>query len=296
MTQHVHPARPATEPPTFAAGAVARRLGLPVSTLRSWNNRYGMGPSGHQRGRHRRYTESDIAALIVMQRLIAQGSAPSAAARAAQGRRPQNVNLDGDLVDRLVDAAHRLDTHSMITMISLALNVHGVSETWQHLCVPALNHVHGPISGRSDCVDVEHLLSWSITTGLHQVVTAVAGTPVAMLACTAGEHHSLPLEALNAALAERGVPAVMLGADMPDPALADAVGRVQPRVVVLWSHMPATASPAALRAARPAAAAEGAVVLAAGRGWAGTNLPHDVVHVTALDPAIDRIEVELRGD
>ncbi|WP_061291011.1 MerR family transcriptional regulator [Herbidospora cretacea] len=271
--------------PTFAAGAVARRLGLPVSTLRSWNNRYGMGPSGHERGRHRRYTESDIAALIVMRRLIAQGTPPSAAARAAQGRRPHDVSLDSDLVARLVDAAHRLDGHGMLTLIGRALNAHGVSDTWQLLCVPALHRVQEPVPGRGDCVDAEHLLSWSITAGLHQVATAVAGAPVAMLACTAGEHHALPLEALNAALAERAVPAVMLGADVPDQALADAAGRVRPKVVVLWSHTSATASPVACTAA----AGEGAVVLAAGPGWAGKRLPDGVVRVTGLAPAVDRI-------
>ncbi|GAA4078921.1 MerR family transcriptional regulator [Nonomuraea soli] len=276
MTQDVRPAEP-----TFAAGVVARRLGLPVSTLRSWNNRYGVGPSDHQRGRHRRYTESDIAALIIMRRLIAQGSPPAAAARTAQGRRPGDVSLDGRLVARLAEAAHRLDGHTMITLISGALAAHGVIDTWEHLCVPALHRV----CAEGDCIDVEHLLSWAVTTGLHQSVTPAAGPPVAMLACTAGEHHALPLEALNAALAERGLPAVMLGADVPGQALADAAGRARPKAVVLWSQTRATVSPAALRTARTAAA----TVLAAGPGWTGTHLPAGVVHVTTLSQTLDLV-------
>lgn len=280
MTQHVHPAEP-----TFAAGVVARRLGLPVSTLRSWNNRYGMGPSDHQRGRHRRYTEADIAALAVMKRLIAQGSPPAAAARTAQGRRPGEVSLDGHLVTRLVEAAHRLDNHAMVAVISLALTGHGVIDAWERLCVPALHQVQQRVSDEGDCIDVEHLLSWSIATGLHQAVTTAAGPPVAMLACTAGEHHSLPLEALNAALAERGVPAVMLGADVPGQALTDAAGRAAPKAVVLWSQTRATGSVTELRAARTACA----TVLAAGPGWIGTRLPADVVHVTDLRQALDRV-------
>ncbi|MBB5085130.1 MerR family transcriptional regulator [Nonomuraea endophytica] len=285
MTQHVHPAGPALDPPTFAAGAVARRLGLPLSTLRSWNNRYGIGPSDHQPGRHRRYTETDIAALIVMQRLIAQGSPPAAAARAAQDRGPGNVPMDRDLIARLVDAAHRLDSHTTITTICQALHTHGVVDTWQHLCMPALNRVQKRVSGHGDCVDVEHLLSWSITTSLHQAVTAAAGAPVAMLACTAREHHSLPLEALNAALAERGVPALTLGTDVPDQALADAVGRARPKVVVLWSHTPATASLNALQITNGASI----MVLAAGPGWAETPLPGRVIAVNDLPQAIGLI-------
>jgi DNA-binding transcriptional MerR regulator len=43
------------------AGAVARLLGVPASTLRSWHRRYGIGPTGHHAGRHRHnHTELDV--------------------------------------------------------------------------------------------------------------------------------------------------------------------------------------------------------------------------------------------
>ena len=40
----------------LSAGAVARRLGVAVTTLRTWHQRYGLGPSEHVPGHHRRYT------------------------------------------------------------------------------------------------------------------------------------------------------------------------------------------------------------------------------------------------
>ena len=40
----------------LSAGAVARRLGVAVTTLRTWHQRYGLGPSQHVPGQHRRYT------------------------------------------------------------------------------------------------------------------------------------------------------------------------------------------------------------------------------------------------
>lgn len=55
---------------SWTAGAVARLLGIPASTLRSWHRRYGIGPTGHHAGRHRRYTDTDIAALARMRYLI----------------------------------------------------------------------------------------------------------------------------------------------------------------------------------------------------------------------------------
>src|SRR3954465_12923467 len=64
----------------LSAGAVARRLGVAVTTLRTWHQRYGLGPSGHVPGRHRRYTTQDLDQLQVMRRLTAQGGAPAGAA------------------------------------------------------------------------------------------------------------------------------------------------------------------------------------------------------------------------
>ena len=34
----------------YSAGAVARRLGVAVTTLRTWHQRYGLGPSLHPGG------------------------------------------------------------------------------------------------------------------------------------------------------------------------------------------------------------------------------------------------------
>src|SRR5215208_3962723 len=64
----------------LSAGAVARRLGVAVTTLRTWHQRYGLGPSQHVPGQHRRYTREDLDRLQVMRRLTAQGVAPAEAA------------------------------------------------------------------------------------------------------------------------------------------------------------------------------------------------------------------------
>ncbi|MFF2786352.1 MerR family transcriptional regulator, partial [Streptomyces sp. NPDC058049] len=73
------PAQPgeAAEPGEAAhgvtTGAVARRLGVAPTTLRSWDRRYGIGPAAREDGRHRRWTSGDIAVLQEMCRLTASG-------------------------------------------------------------------------------------------------------------------------------------------------------------------------------------------------------------------------------
>lgn len=69
--------------PGLAVAAVARRLGVAPATLRTWDRRYGLGPSGRTAGSHRRYTPEDVARLLVMRRLTLDGVAPVDAARAA---------------------------------------------------------------------------------------------------------------------------------------------------------------------------------------------------------------------
>ena len=67
----------------FSVGAVAHRLGVAPSTLRTWNRRYGIGARELSPGKHRRYTAEDITRLEHMQKLILRGAAPADAARAA---------------------------------------------------------------------------------------------------------------------------------------------------------------------------------------------------------------------
>jgi DNA-binding transcriptional MerR regulator len=64
------------------AGA-ARGLGVAPGTLRSWERRYGLAPSLHTPGGHRRYGPIDLARLGLMHRMVQEGVPPAEAARAA---------------------------------------------------------------------------------------------------------------------------------------------------------------------------------------------------------------------
>jgi MerR family transcriptional regulator, light-induced transcriptional regulator len=70
--------------PGLSVAAVARRLGVAPATLRTWDRRYGLGPSEHTAGSHRRYTALDLARLELMRRLVNTGVPPGEAARAAR--------------------------------------------------------------------------------------------------------------------------------------------------------------------------------------------------------------------
>jgi MerR family transcriptional regulator, light-induced transcriptional regulator len=86
--------RSPTPPPMLTVAAVARRLGVAPSTLRTWDRRYDLGPSAHTAGSHRRYSPEDLARLVVMRRLTLEGVPPADAARIALARAPDPASAD----------------------------------------------------------------------------------------------------------------------------------------------------------------------------------------------------------
>ncbi|HTK62074.1 MAG TPA: MerR family transcriptional regulator [Pseudonocardia sp.] len=284
--------------PGWRAGAVAARLGVAASTLRSWNQRYDLGPSGHRSGRHRRYTTADLARLEHMRALVAAGVAPAEAARWARddtARTTGNVHAPSDPIPKsaitgLLAAAHRLEGAALAGALRRHLAEHGVITTWDQLCRPVLSELGRRHLADGDCIDAEHLVSWTISFALHQVAESerAPGSRTALLACAATERHTLSLEALRAALGERGTPAHMLGADLPTEALVAALTRLRPDVVVVWAHTPRAARRSYLRALDASEHRPG-LVIAAGPGWDTDHLPAGVRTADSLRAAVELI-------
>ncbi|MFF1556665.1 MerR family transcriptional regulator [Streptomyces sp. NPDC058279] len=298
------PEEPPGPPPLPAAalstGAVARRLGVSPTTLRSWERRYAIGPARRERGRHRRWTPADIARLELMCRFTAQGVPPSEAARAALDAaadgsgtaRPATVTPGGSTAlplgevraecRGLARAAVRLDAPAVEHLLDTALAQLGPVVAWEEVIAPTLHAVGRKWASAGErYVEVEHLLSWHVSGALRRLRPAPRRyeAPPVLLACAPGEQHSLPIEALAAALGERGLPVLMFGPALPAEALREAVRRTGPRVAVLWAQSSTTADHALARAVAgiawgPHGARGHSAVLPAGPGWgAGVSGP-----------------------
>ncbi|MFI8258568.1 MerR family transcriptional regulator [Streptomyces filamentosus] len=344
----------------ITTGAVARRLGVSPTTVRSWDQRYGIGPAVRADGRHRRWSPADVAMLEEMCRLTASGVPPAEAARAVRTRRssaeepreglegtareeptgkepvgeeaareeavagkgtgergtgedvPASVPAPpvraagsglplGDVRQEcrgLARAAVRLDGPAMGRLLQDVLAQYGLVTAWEEVMAPTLHAVGRKWETSGDrYVEVEHLLSWHISTALRQAtVTGSASVPgpPALLACVPGEQHTLPLEALAAGLAEQGLPTRMFGAAVPAEALDSAVRRSGPAAVVLWSQARSTAHHALARhVAGTAFGVRGArrtpLTLLAGPGWAGRPVGPGTVRPTSLREAIGAV-------
>ncbi|GAA3066954.1 hypothetical protein GCM10010464_34010 [Pseudonocardia yunnanensis] len=333
--------------------AAARRLGVAPATLRTWDRRYGIGPTEHTPGRHRRYSAEDLARLELMQRALVRGVSPADAAayamaaavgsppgvalaavagdggapaqppRGHSGQRrdddggndnscggnggnddngdngdddPGRVRVGGRVLRLpgagraargLGRAALALDAPTVYRLLEEAVATAGAESAWDDVVRPVLAAIGERWAHSGTGVEIEHLVSECV----HPVFGARAAAlrPTApdarpiLLGAMPGELHTLPLVALSAALAERGVVCRGLGANVPREALVAAIRRTAPVAVVLWAQLPDTADADVLESlprTRPRYR-----TFVAGPGWDGVELPERIGRLPSLRAA-----------
>ena len=271
MTSHGSAATPA-----LTVAAVARRLRVAPATLRTWDRRYGLGPSEHSEGEHRRYSESDLAKLIHMRKLVISGVAPADAAAAAlkfKGKIDLQVfadlpEPDQGIISMLHKAVHALDRNLSEQIIRSEFKVNGIAATWCNVLTPVLVIVGEEWATTGVGIEVEHMLSEIIHRLLiestEQLKSPVNSRPV-LLACVGEEIHSLAITALAACLAEDQIQVQFLGARTPQSAINEVVRRVGPPAIFLWAQLSKNGDPAIIQELpklRPAPR-----VILGGPGW-----------------------------
>ena len=187
-----------------------------------------------------------------------------------------------------------LDEKWISEAILTALARDGSVRTWEELVLPVLSGVGIRYEHTGTCIEAEHLLSMAIIAAFSRWAADLPGRVehrAVLLASAEGEQHSLPLYALAAALAERGIDSRMLGSDLPYSALAAAVRRTGPGVVFLWSQVPATGDPVALPHLSPRR--PGARLILGGPGWDRNRIPASARLVGTLPEAVSDVVAAL---
>ncbi|CAB4609628.1 MAG: MerR family transcriptional regulator [Actinobacteria bacterium] len=288
----------------ITVGELARRLGVAPATLRTWARRYGLGPSGHEVGSHRKYDRVDVARIAVMRRLVISGVSPKEAALIAvdadvsEAENLPKIKFEerSEIVEAILKALESLDISFVNEIIRREILANGVIATWVEIVTPTLIKVGDHWSRTGLGVSNEHLLTEILIKILRElsaeIENPVNAKPI-VLAAIGEELHSLALHALLAALAERNIQAYFFGARTPVDALVEVVRKVAPPVVFVWAQLPENADysiAAALPAIRPPTR-----LLLGGPGWEPSRCA-DATLVGGLSEACEIVSSTLGVD
>jgi MerR family transcriptional regulator, light-induced transcriptional regulator len=282
----------------LTVAAVARRIGVAPATLRTWDRRYGLGPTLHEAGSHRRYCPADLAKLTLMRRLISTGVSPADAAEQAKAHKGSvkiatlvsKFEHRQELVDSIHRAAKILDKSFIETVLRKEIAERGVIASWTEVIVPLLVIVGDEWERTGAGIEVEHMLSEVLKRIMREGVPEIKkpkNTQPVLLAAVGEEVHCLALHALAAALAERGIESFFLGARTPLEAIDAMVRRSAPPAIFLWAQLKHNGDEKFFReipAIRPTPR-----IILGGPGW---NLkdPSEVTFVQDLSLACAEIE------
>jgi len=281
----------------LTVAAVARRIGVAPATLRTWDRRYGLGPSAHVEGEHRRYCPRDVAKLTTMRRLIVAGVTPSEAAEQAKlvddevevKSLVKEFEVREDVVNAIYAALQAFDRQFVEEILTHEISKYGVEGAWSDVIVPTLFQIGQDWENDQKGIEVEHLFSEILTRTMHNRIVELRNPvnprPV-LLAAVGEELHSLPIYALAAALCERNIQTFVLGARTPLGALSAMVSRCAPPAIFLWAQLEKNAEEKYWReipAIRPAPR-----IVVGGPGWDSVTCD-EVTKAEGLEHACDEI-------
>jgi DNA-binding transcriptional MerR regulator len=281
----------------LTVAAVARRIGVAPATLRTWARRYGLGPSDHHEGEHRRYCPEDVAKLTMMRRLIVAGVTPADAAEQAKNFKGQvkiskfvrEIEVREDVVAAIYKALQALDSPYVVESIRHEIDTYGVESAWSDVIAPTLILIGEEWQNNQKGIEVEHLFTEILNRAFHERVVNLKKPlnprPV-LLAAVGDEIHSLPIHALAAALCERNVETYVLGARTPLEALSAMVTKCAPPAIFLWAQLSKNAADKYWReipAVRPAPR-----IVVGGPGWDSIECS-EVIRAEGLESACDEI-------
>jgi MerR family transcriptional regulator, light-induced transcriptional regulator len=250
------PGSQASDAPLYNTAAVVQRTGVPATTVRAWERRYGYPMPRRDAGGQRLYSERDIDGIrwlsdqtthgVAISRAIAMlrsgYAGPEASLSVAPSAAPRSfASLRSDILNALL----ALDPRRAETVLQEAFALFSVEDVCLQLLEPLLIEVGDRWHAGELSVAAEHYITSFIRSRLFALLNAYqradADGPVVFTACAPDEWHELGMVLVSIFLARRGVAVRYLGPNLPLDALAELVAQQHPAVVALSAQSRETA-------------------------------------------------------
>jgi MerR family transcriptional regulator, light-induced transcriptional regulator len=238
---------------TWGVGAVSSRLSITASTLRTWERRYGVGPSFRTEGGHRRYTESDIDRVDLMRRLLSRGVSAKDAARVARslGREDLELALRDDNYESggvahteedFLAAVVTGNRHELSQLFAGVLRETPVTSAWRDVLSPALRRMTTESAAGAVPADAASAASELLVRELQGLVAFERSSDgertQVLFARSLPAVEAIPLLVLEAALLQAGVTTHTVGPELDGREVAALAIRLRPDFLVTWGHPP----------------------------------------------------------
>lgn len=227
----------------YTVAEVEQRSGVPASSLRQWERRYGFPRPQRSRSGYRLYGDNDLRQIETMRSLIADGVPASRAAELVieRGRRTVGPRPAEELAKELVDALVAVDEVRAGSVLSEAFALHDMEHVLLDIVTPAMVTVGEMWHAGEILVTTEHFATNYIQGRLRALPGLRAGPIHArrvVVACAPNERHELGALVLAVLLRRAGVDAVFLGADTPLADLLEMTRVLRPDAVFLSALRP----------------------------------------------------------
>ncbi|MGI9146471.1 MAG: MerR family transcriptional regulator [Chloroflexota bacterium] len=244
-----------SDTPLYNTAAVVQRTGVPATTIRAWERRYGYPKPVRDTGGQRLYSERDIQALIWLDDQTAHGVAISRAVEILRGgharaepveRTRSHTGRSFEMVrDELGQALLGLDAGRAEAIMGEAFVLFSVEDVCLHVLQPLLIEVGDRWHSGELSVGDEHYVSSFVRARLFGLLNAYQAPrthqSLVFTACAPAEWHEVGILVVSVFLARRGLVVRYLGPNLPLDGLAKVVARHRPSVVVLSAQSRETA-------------------------------------------------------
>jgi methanogenic corrinoid protein MtbC1 len=268
----------------LSIGSLARATGVPVETLRTWEQRYGYPVAERKPSGHRVYALSNVPKLRRIADAIARGHRASAVVGATDADHdrllsvtaeppppgPVPVNPAETSIDTLLGAVRAFDADRLTSALWAAWGRLGPVAFLQQTVAPLVERIGREwAEGRME-IRHEHFVSERLSDVMRAIrlpLDLASAGPTVVCATLPGEAHAIGLQMVALLLSSSGLRVLYLGTEIPPPELGRLARELGARAVALSVSEAADGAAvrrhlAKLREALP----RGVQVLVGGRG------------------------------
>ncbi len=204
----------------FTASEVEGRVGVPATTLRQWERRYGLPSPQRNASGYRLYSKQDVALIEFICQRLSEGIPVSRAAELARQHLTQPGAFNGAAVtvELLVSALIRADLPGAEQLLAEAQARLGIEAVLMTLVQPALSLIGEQWERGEITVAHEHQASAFLRAQVANLLSVAGHSrfgPIVVAACGPQEHHEIGLLMLSVVLRRLGVQVQYVGANTP---------------------------------------------------------------------------------